>query len=223
MTLTRRISVVLAGLLALAGLGTLATGTAHAQAFDPMRLGQPRTDRWNEERTGFAFDPANLSGLKASQLPAFIQTQRDPKSGRDYQIPNPDLVWYFPEDVEGVALEDSDGNKYPLGYTLDEIHSSPIIGSLDNATGQPVLSVMFGSTTKVRRDIRNNLPPESFDDVASGRAGAYTTGGVYNSDKDPYAYLHQQNTGAVYALDAINGTRDVTDAGASFQRSYKPL
>lgn len=228
-TLRRRTLTTLKG-LALAGLAMLAAGSARAQLQESLRLGQPRTYRWNEQRTGYGFDPTGgalgFEGLLMTQMPAYIDERTitsGPDRGRTVLVANPDLQWYFPMDVEGQSIDDAPGNRFPIGYTLGEIRSSPTVGSVEMTNG-PVLSVIFGSATTVRRDIRNSLPREAEDDPVDGRPNIYTTNGVYDANRDPYSYLQRERTGAIFGIEAFGGTNEVFAEGdTTVERRYKPL
>lgn len=200
------------------GMAVVFTGAARAQD-SVLSLGQPRTYRWNDQRTGYGFYSGSNIGAEANQMPATTTTARDTTTNQDVAVPNPDLTWIYPLDLEGRPPDDP-GNLYPQGYRLGEIHSSPTVASID-ATSPPTLAVMFGSGTFVRRDLRNELPGPN---GTSGRPSIYVDPdtGNYESGRDPYAYLNGQNTGAVFALEAFAGTREEFDAGP-YDRNYRPL
>ncbi|HEY3268200.1 MAG TPA: hypothetical protein VGM37_14860 [Armatimonadota bacterium] len=210
----------------MAGIALFAAAAARAELFSDT-WGQERTYRWNEQRTGFGFDPTDplFAGLPSNQLPSLAITEKL-KNGQTYQAMSPDLTWIYPLDVEGGDL-DNLGNQYPLGYTLGEIHSSPTVAAVEGPSTY-ILSVMFGSGTTVRRHLRNSLPslanissPCGDDDPSDGRAGEYTVRGIYDSAADPYSYLdtpsgQDTKAGCVFSVDGLSGTTISLDSGLDY-------
>ncbi|HEY3412449.1 MAG TPA: hypothetical protein VGM51_05230 [Armatimonadota bacterium] len=216
MKLLRRSSVTVAGLaLAIAG-GAFAAETQN------LVKGQWRTYRQNELRTSLGFDPDDPTGqgLKSNQMPAFKVKYTDSRGTAGW-LPNPDLTWFYPLDVEGAGFDDP-GNAYPLGYTLGQIRSSATVAGVmvggDDITPELAMTVMFGSTTMVRRDVRNNLPGTRVGDFSTDASGTE----VYDANSDPYNYLNMQNTGCVFSLEGFAGTTELAEF-TNFSRNFKPF
>ncbi len=212
--------------LILAGVTVFAAAPSFAQVRkdDPDSWGQARSYRWNDVRSGFAYDPeAPTTGwLDSNQLPAITVTVSPGQNvgGITYKsggrLGSPDLTWYYPFFSDGAYPSSSanDSNYYGAnGYSFGSVQSSPTIAGVMSGSDK-ILTAMFGSTSTVDRQNRNPY--------TTNKDGEYVVDGVYQRDEDPYYRLDTEVTGAVYALEAFAGPTE-TFSYTTVSRSYQPL